>query len=144
MSKPLILIVDDDAVMRAVIAKHLESEGFESVQARDGEEGEAMLRERSFPVALIDIEMPRMDGLELLRRMRQVSPSTRSIITSGYVDLSRAMRAMRLGAMTIVTKPVYKDDLMAAVGRCLDDLAHWKQVLLRVQSLRGAESGDHA
>lgn len=103
-----------------------------------------MLRERSFPVALIDIEMPRMDGLELLRRMRQVSPSTRSIITSGYVDLSRAMRAMRLGAMTIVTKPVYKDDLMAAVGRCLDDLAHWKQVLLRVQSLRGAESGDHA
>ena len=144
MSKPAILIVDDDAVIRTVIAKHLEDEGFASVQARDGEEGEALLRERSFPVALIDIEMPGIDGLELLRRMRQLSPSTRSVIMSGYVDLSRAMRAMRLGAMTIVTKPIDKPDLMDAVGRCLDDLAHWKHVLLKVQSLRGHEAEEHA
>ena len=145
MTQIPILIVDDDAVTRTIVAKALKEAGYEVVEAVDGEDGERALRERSFPIALVDIEMPKVDGLELLRRMRQVSPVTRTVIMSGYVDLSRAMRAMRLGAATIVTKPVSKQELFAAVDRCNEDIAHWKQVLLKVQHLKtGPVAEEHA
>ena len=130
MTQIPILIVDDDAVTRTIVAKALTDAGHETVEAVDGEDGERALRERSFPIALVDIEMPKLDGLELLRRMRQVSPVTRTVIMSGYVDLHRATKAKRLGAISFVPKPLTLPDIEEAVRRFDTEERYWRHVLL--------------
>ena len=136
---PRVLVVDDDEVARLIAARFMRKLGYACDEAEDGVQALELVQERPYPLALIDIEMPRMDGLELLERVCEVQLHTRAIIMSGYLDLHRATKAKRLGAISIVPKPLTLSDLKEAVERFETEERYWRHVLLRVRRLREAE-----
>ncbi len=99
------LVVDDSALARRFLAKELQDIGFETDFAKDGEEAIEKVKERSYDLITLDIEMPGMGGLEALKRIMEIRP-TRVIVVSSYaVDEGEvAMKAMELGALTYISK----------------------------------------
>ncbi len=128
MSKGRILIVDDDPVVRDSLSRWFESEDFET-GACDG--GAAALRElgqRSYEVALLDIKMPGIDGIELQQRLHELEPEMPVIIMTGYATVETAVRALKNGAYDYITKPFDPDDLVRLVDRALAQRAAVREV----------------
>lgn len=115
----LILVVDDEKTFCSTLATVLREEGFETVEAFDG--ASAMQHVQSAPpdVAICDIRLPDIDGVELLGRIKQVSPATEVIIVTEYGTVDTAVEAMRLGAHDCVMKPFMFDDLIIRIRRLL-------------------------
>jgi two-component system response regulator HydG len=100
-----VLVVDDDEIVRESISAALTSAGHEVAQARDGVEALELAAARSFDVAICDVQMPRLDGLTLLRRLRQQAPATTVIMMTSYGKIPDVVRTLRAGATDYVTKP---------------------------------------
>ena len=120
MRKHTILIVDDEATIRETLAKVLEETDFRVATAPDGKVAARMLEERHFDVALVDIRMPEMDGFEVLKRAKQVSPTTDIIIITAFGTVESAVNAIKLGASDYVMKPFVFDDIIIKINRLLD------------------------
>lgn len=121
--KARILIVDDEAAMRAVLREYLEEYGYEILEASDGREALVLLEEGIVDLAIMDIFMPDMDGIQLLNEMRARSIFTRVIAVSGggqseFPELPLRMAKM-LGALATLEKPLDLQFLAAEVERCL-------------------------
>jgi two-component system, NtrC family, nitrogen regulation response regulator NtrX len=101
-----ILVVDDEKSIRESLHGILADEGFRPIFARDGEEGVAMVREENPDLVLLDIWMPGMDGLEALRRIREISPDKMVIMMSGHGTIETAVKATKLGAYDFIEKPL--------------------------------------
>ncbi len=118
-----VLVVDDDKDVRGVIRSVLEQAGHEVTPARDGLEALNLIGTRDFAVALVDLYMEKIDGLELIPKLRLQSPETRIIAMSGgFRDgkgLSLLSVAERLGAVRTLTKPFGIDDLTSLVEEVL-------------------------
>jgi len=112
-----ILIVDDEETFREVLAKELRLSGYEVVTAPSGAEGEAWLRQRDFDIALVDIKMPDIDGLDLLATVKRDFPFTEVIILTGHGTVERAIKAMKLGAYDFLMKPCRLDELEAVLEK---------------------------
>lgn len=112
-----ILVVEDETYIREPISTLLAHAGFAVTQAADGEEGLAALEEHPFFLVITDISMPKMDGLELLGRIKEVRPSTDVIVITGNVDEDFAIRALKRGAYDYFRKPFDFRDLTRAVSR---------------------------
>ena|SRR2546428_11551902 len=117
-----ILVADDDRDARDLFAELLRFDGHDVVLARDGIEAERLVRERLPEIALIDIFMPRLDGLELIRRMRAQQPAVRIIaISAGWRRTSSSDApdvlddALQLGAHATLRKPVKPGELTELV-----------------------------
>lgn len=82
--KPRILVIDDEPRIRLLYQKELEREGYVVEVSPDGSHGIARCRESSFDVVVLDIEMPDMSGLDVLARLREISPRTRIVLNSAY------------------------------------------------------------
>src|SRR5689334_5235205 len=107
MSTPLrILVVDDDARSRSVFELLLRQEGHTVDTAADGAAAVEMVAERVPDLVVTDLNMPRMDGFELLAKLRERAPSLPVLVVTGYGELSSAVRAMRAGADDYLVKPV--------------------------------------
>lgn len=113
--KPRILIADDEEGTRAIVSLQLNEAGFNVDQASDGDEAITMLQANKYEIALLDIRMPRVNGIEVLKFLREHSPNTKAIILTGFADLELAMEAMELGAIDFFNKPFSIDDLIASV-----------------------------
>ena len=100
-----ILLVDDDADTRSSIAGALASAGHHVTEASDGEMALALLDHRSFDLAVCDVQMPKMDGLTLCRRMRHESPRTAVVIMTAFATIPDVVGTLRDGAVDFVTKP---------------------------------------
>jgi len=100
-----ILIVDDEPSVRKLVSKLLRSEGLDVVEARDGAEALALVAVTPADLILLDIDMPGMDGLETLRRLRRKAPKAVVIMVSGINDEVRALRAIDEGARDFIRKP---------------------------------------
>jgi CheY-like chemotaxis protein len=111
-----VLIVDDDADVRTMIAEGLRNEGFAILEAKNGLE--ALLHvKRGRPAAVVlDLEMPRLGGLEALKRIRAFDRAIRVVVVTGYAEEHR-QRARDLGAVAVLTKPASLPDLLAALGK---------------------------
>jgi CheY-like chemotaxis protein len=110
----LVLVVDDDRDIRELLAFRLERAGYEAHAEPDGERGLAALRRLQPALAIVDWMMPRMDGLELCRRLRD-DPATRSIpvvIMTGRDDVFRAARDRAIAADASLEKPILRDRLL--------------------------------
>jgi DNA-binding NtrC family response regulator len=118
--KPRILIVDDQERMADVIATALTSAGHECEISHDGSAALKLLEQRSFDALVTDWKMPRMDGLELLRRVKITYPALPVIVVTAYGSVSSAVTAMREGAFDYITKPFDNDELRATVARAID------------------------
>jgi DNA-binding NtrC family response regulator len=138
---PLILVVDDEPIIRSTLAEFLGHEGFEAEQAASGDEALRLAGQRDFDVAICDVQMPGMDGVELLNRLRQVSPETFVLIITAYATVENAVEAFQAGAHDYLMKPVIFADLLHKIRHLIEYRAvcHENESLRR-QLHRGAEA----
>jgi FixJ family two-component response regulator len=114
-----ILIVDDETNVRLNFRMTLETEGYEVFEVSSGEEALQSLAEHSFALAILDIRMPGMDGLELLAKMRESGIRVPAMIVTAYSDVPNAVKAMKLGAIDFLQKPLRPEDLRSIVTEIL-------------------------
>jgi DNA-binding NtrC family response regulator len=112
-----VLIIDDDESMRIGCGQTLEAARFSAVLASGGEEGLERASRESFDVAVLDLKMPGLPGLEVLRRLRQDSPNLMVIIMTGYATIESAVDAIQLGAYNYLPKPFTPEALVAIVAK---------------------------
>jgi DNA-binding NtrC family response regulator len=112
-----VLIIDDDESMRVGCGQTLEAARFSVALASDGEEGLERASRESFDVAVLDLKMPGLPGLEVLRRLRQDSPNLMVIIMTGYATIESAVDAIQLGAYNYLPKPFTPEALVAIVAK---------------------------
>lgn len=120
MSK--ILVIEDEAAIRRVLVKILseENDQYEVEEAEDGSKGLDMIKKNDYDLALCDIKMPKMDGVEVLQEARKIKPETPFIMISGHGDLDTAVNTMRLGAFDYISKPPDLNRLLTTVRNALD------------------------
>ncbi len=119
MKKP-VLIVDDEKNIRLTLAQSLESIGVETEEASNGREAVERLKEKDFGLMLLDIRMPAMDGMEVLRKVREVRPDIRVIMITAYGTIESAVEAIKLGAVDFLQKPFDPDQIRDLVSRVMD------------------------
>jgi two-component system response regulator RegA len=115
--QPSLLIVDDDRVLRERLARAFVARGFEAKAAAGPAEALAIARVDSPEMAVVDLRMPGGSGLELVRGLLAIDPSTRIVVLTGYGSIATAIEAMRLGATYYLPKPADADDILAAFER---------------------------
>lgn len=120
--RPKILVVEDDAALREALTDTLELAGQAVVAAADGEAALATLAREPVDMVLSDVQMPGMDGHELLRRVKAVRPGMPFILMTAYGQIERAVQAMKDGAADYLAKPFEPDRLLAVVARYLPAL----------------------
>ena len=123
MSTGRILVVDDESSMREYLRTLLEVDGYAVDTAASGSEALVQVQQRPPDVALLDILMPEMDGIQTLSQLRRQRPDLKVIILSCLSDTHKVVEAMRLGASDYVTKPFQKSDLDAALEVCFAGIA---------------------
>jgi UDP-3-O-acyl N-acetylglucosamine deacetylase len=121
-----VLIVDDEESVVQSIAGVLEDEGFRVAKAKSGEEAIKVFQQEEPDVTLLDIWMPGMDGIEVLKRLKWIAPECQVIMISGHATISTAMTAVKLGAFDFIEKPLSLDVLLMTIRRALD---HQKDLL---------------
>jgi two-component system nitrogen regulation response regulator NtrX len=119
MTRPTILIVDDEKGVQTSVQGILEDAGFDSEAVSSGEEALELLLRREFPVVLLDVWLPGMDGLQALAKLRQIAPETVAIMISGHGSIETAVRATKLGAFDFVEKPLSLDKTILVVKNAL-------------------------
>jgi UDP-3-O-acyl N-acetylglucosamine deacetylase len=124
-----VLIVDDEERVVQSIAGVLEDEGFRVAKAKSGEEAIKVFQQEEPDITLLDIWMPGMDGMEVLKRLRWIAPDCQVIMISGHATISTAMTAVKLGAFDFIEKPLSLDVLLMTIHRALDQ----QKELLTVQ-----------
>lgn len=122
-----ILVVDDEVGIREGCRRVLVPQGFEVDVAENGPAGLRKLRESRYDVLLLDIMMPGMSGMEVLRQARQIDPDLICIIITGYATVELAVQAIREGAHDFIAKPFSADLLLQVVGRELERRALRKE-----------------
>ena len=116
MSNPLrILVIDDEPAIRRFLRTSLTAQGYSLLEAEDGETGLAMLRRNAVDVLVLDLGLPGIDGLEVLKRMREGGSSVPVIVLSSRDDERGKVAALDIGADDYVTKPFGMDELLARI-----------------------------
>jgi DNA-binding NtrC family response regulator len=134
MTAERILVVDDEELNRDLLQQILEREGYQVAIAANGQEALALLRQEAFHVVLTDLKMPGMTGVEVIRELKMLAPSTMGIIHTAYGSVETAVEAMKAGAYDYVTKPVRRDELLVVIQRALEfQQLHHENVSLRKQ-----------
>ncbi len=117
-----ILVIEDESAIRRVLVKILteENDAYVVEEAEDGARGLEMLKKYDYDLALCDIKMPKMDGVEVLQSARKLKPEIPFIMISGHGDLDTAVNTMRLGAFDYISKPPDLNRLLTTVRNALD------------------------
>ncbi len=125
-----VLVVEDDPEMLALVCEHLESEGYRAAGTDRGAEAIARVRAEEFDVVLTDLRMPDVDGMEVLRAVRETGRDIPVILVTAFGSVETAIRAIRQGAYDYVTKPFPLEEISLLVGKSLEDRR------LRAENLR--------
>jgi UDP-3-O-acyl N-acetylglucosamine deacetylase len=115
-----VLIVDDEERVVQSIAGVLEDEGFRVATARSGDDAIRVFQQENPDITLLDIWMPGMDGIEILKRLKGIDPDCQVIMISGHATISTAMASVKLGAFDFIEKPLSLDVLLLTIRRALD------------------------
>ena len=116
-ASPSLLIVDDDEVFRTRLARAFRERGYDVRAAAAYDEALALAREESPEMAVVDLRMPGPSGLELVRDLKGLDPSTRILVLTGYGSIATAIEAVRIGATYYLSKPADVDDILAGFAR---------------------------
>ncbi|HXG61723.1 MAG TPA: sigma-54 dependent transcriptional regulator [Planctomycetota bacterium] len=127
-----VLVADDEAAIRAELEEALQEAGFETRAVADGRAAAEAAMETSFDLCVSDIRMPGLDGIELLKRLAQVSPETMVLLMTAHADLGTAIDALRHGAVDYLLKPFRLEELLARIRR----LAEHRALVLENRNLR--------
>ena len=104
MNKTRMLVIDDDPSMLELAEFHLQSQGYEAVSVQTGEEGLKMVEGSKFDVVLTDLQLPDLSGMEVVKRLKELSPDSEIIMISGYASVSKAVEATKAGVCRIAVK----------------------------------------
>ncbi len=115
-----ILIIDDEKSIRYTLRDILEYENYEVDEAQDGEEGYEKIKKNNYDVALCDIKMPKMDGMEVLEKVSELSKDTQFIMISAHGTIKTAVEATKKGAFDFIQKPPDLNRLLLCVRNALD------------------------
>ena len=135
-----ILIIDDEASIRESLSGILLDEGFRALAAEDGQQGLALLEEERVDLVLLDIWMPGLDGLEVLKIIKESRAELPVIMISGHGTIETAVQATKMGAYDFIEKPPSYDKIVLAINNALD-LARLKKenLILRQQTQRAGQ-----
>jgi len=111
-----ILVVDDENTLRHFLRLHLQEQGYHVTEAADGNTAMRLIDKNKFDVALVDLHLTDMDGLDIMRHLRQVAPKTSVIILTAYASVDSAIEALRQEAHDYLTKPFDTSELLASVA----------------------------
>lgn len=117
---PKILILDDEKNIRSTLREILEYEKYEVEEAKDGEEGLQMIRNNHYDIVLCDIKMPKMDGMEVLEKARELGIDTQFIMISAHGTIETAVEATKKGAYDFIQKPPDLNRLLLTIRNALD------------------------
>src|SRR4030067_2059645 len=114
------LIVEDEREQREMLSGFLQKEGYQVFSADSGPQALKLFEEKSFELALLDLEMPVMDGLELLTKLKKLSPDTQVIVMTAFGTIETAVAAMKEGAFHYVNKPIELQELLINLKKSAD------------------------
>jgi two-component system NtrC family sensor kinase len=120
MAHESVLIIDDDPMVITLCTRILKGEGFETKGVLSGKEGIELLGKESFALILLDIKLPDVSGLDVLRAARELDPEAAVIVVTGYGTLEIALGSLRAGAQGFILKPVTPEELTTAVHDVLE------------------------
>ena len=138
-SAPGVLVVDDDATFRDRLVRAFIGRGFDARAAASPEAALALAREESPECAVVDLRMPGGSGLDLVRDLKAIDPTTNVVVLTGYGSIATALEAVRLGATHYLTKPADVDDILAAFARAGGETREAAADVHEVPSLARAE-----
>ncbi len=136
---PALLLADDEEKIRGRLARVLEKEGWKVFQVADGEEAINVFKDKRIDIVLLDIKMPKKDGLEALHQMRSVSNDFEAIILTGYGDENSALQALRDGAINFLKKPIDLEQMILAVQKAMEKLKSDRSLKYRTRELELAK-----
>ena len=110
-----ILVIDDEPGIRATVKDILEDEGYRTLTAEDGPMGREILRRDSIEVVILDVWLPRMGGIDVLKAIKADHPAVETIVVSGHASIDMAVNAVKLGAFDFIEKPLSIERLVTAV-----------------------------
>jgi DNA-binding NtrC family response regulator len=140
-----VLHVDDDPSILALVKAALQHRGYTVVSISDPTKALQELRRSGARVAILDIEMPVMDGLTLLREIKKQDAGIKTIMLTGMVSMSTVLNATSLGAEECVFKPIKNlNDVVQAVERCFANIESWWDALREWMDRRSGNSGSNA
>ncbi len=135
-----VLLADDDEIFLEILAETVEEAGGEVGLASDGVVALEQLSASSFDILISDLNMPRMDGLTLLRQVRALYPHILSILITGFGSLESAIQALRLGAYDYIQKPFMVEHVATTIRNAVDRVKTYKEraeMLLEIEILHG-------
>ncbi|MFA6149046.1 MAG: sigma-54 dependent transcriptional regulator [bacterium] len=132
-----ILVVDDEPSVRSLLADFFSLHGIETVGAVDGKAGIELLKQRKFDLFLVDLSMPGMGGIDVLREVKAQGIIIPSIVITGFGSIQSAVEAVRLGAYDYITKPFNLDELMITVNRVFDLMKLQKENTVLKKQIKG-------
>jgi PAS domain S-box-containing protein len=133
-----ILVIDDELGMREGCRRALSSEGYKVEVAADGHEGWQRIREGGWDLALVDIRMPGLSGMEILERSQELDPDLVCVVITGYATLDTAIQATKRGAYDLLPKPFTSDDLLLVVRQGMER----RRLVLETRRLQKARQRD--
>jgi two-component system response regulator HydG len=133
--QPLILVVDDEAAHRLMLTAHLEEAGYQVSEAADGEAAVAAVEAEPVDLVLMDLVMPRVDGMEALGRMKGAHPELPVMMMTAYGSIDSAVQALKLGAEDYLTKPLDMDEVLIKIERQLKTANLARQVASQAERL---------
>lgn len=139
-----VLLAEDDEQVRRSLARSLIATGYEVVAAQDGREALKLLGEGAYDVIISDIAMPELDGIQLLRAIREHDTDVPVVLVTGVPDVATAMQAVKLGALVYLPKPIDLDEIKRVIARAvrLRRIARLKQEALMLVSEGGLGMSD--
>ncbi len=117
-----ILVIDDERSIREHLEMFLQEKGFEVLSAENGETGIGLIHEQEPDILILDIRLPGMDGLEVLRRIKEENNTVSVIMITAFHDMETTIQAMRLGAYDYIHKPLDIDELERVIDKVVDNL----------------------
>jgi len=123
-----ILLVDDEAGIRNVLGISLADMGYQVITAENGRDALGIFKKQKPSIVLTDIKMPEMDGIELLRRIKELSPDTEVIMITGHGDMELAIESVKYAATDFVAKPINDEILDIALQRARERIATRRQL----------------
>ncbi len=114
-----ILVVDDEKNIRETLRDILEDEGYEVFLAADGREAVKLIEENNFEIVLLDLWIPEVGGMDVLKRIKEVQPECQTIIITGHGTIDTAVRATKMGAFDFLEKPLSTERLLSVIDHAL-------------------------
>ena len=136
MLEDRILVADDEQSMREFLDIMLKREGYKVTLASHGEEVSKLIDKDIFDLVLLDIRMPKIDGIAVLKKIKATSPETIVIMITAYASADTAIKAMKEGAYDYITKPFKVDEIKVIIKNALEKKNLQKENLLLKQVVR--------